>query len=106
MIRLRGGALLVVGVGLLFVALSFIGAVAVHAMPHDGQGQTVRLRASVGVRLAEPIEDLRRELPSPAAECADANPTRRKTGSTTQRVLDTRIQTAGRYFYVGERADL
>ena len=39
MIRLRGGALLVVGVGLLFVALSFIGAVAVHAMPHDGQGK-------------------------------------------------------------------
>ena len=105
MIRLRG-ALSVIAAGLLCAALSFTGAVAAYAMPHDGQGQTVRLRASVGVRLAEPIEDLRRELPSLAAECADANPTRRKTGSTTQRVLDTRIQTAGRYFYVGERADL
>src|SRR5215210_9324563 len=64
MIRLRGGALLMVGVGLLFVALSFPGAVAAHAMRHDGQGQTTRLHAPVGVRLAEPIEDLKREPPN------------------------------------------
>jgi uncharacterized protein YkwD len=63
MIRLRGGALLVVGVGLLFVALSFPGAVATYAMPHDGQEQTARLHAPVGVRLAEPIEDFKREPP-------------------------------------------
>ena len=63
MIRLRGGVLSVVGVGLLFVALSFTGAVAAHAMSHDGQGQTARLHAPVGVRLAEPIEDLKREPP-------------------------------------------
>jgi uncharacterized protein YkwD len=63
MIRLRRGALLVVGVVLLFVALSFTGAVAVYAMHHDGQGQTARLHAPVGVRLAEPIEDLKRAPP-------------------------------------------
>ena len=63
MIRLRWGALLVVGVGLVFVALSFTGAVAVYAMRHDGQGQTARLHAPVGVRLAEPIVDLKREAP-------------------------------------------
>src|ERR671921_2488795 len=63
MIRLRAGALLVVGVGLLFVALSFAGSVAAYAMPHDGQGQTARLHAPVGVRLAEPIEDSKREPP-------------------------------------------
>ena len=63
MIRLRGDALLVVGAGLLFVALSFPGAVATYAMPHDGQEQTARLHAPVGVRLAEPIEDLKREPP-------------------------------------------
>src|SRR5215210_8430727 len=63
MIRLRGGALLVVGVVLLFVALSFTGAVAAYAMRHDGQGQTARLHAPVGVRLAEPIVDLKREAP-------------------------------------------
>jgi uncharacterized protein YkwD len=85
MIRLRGGALLVVGVGLLFVALSFIGAVAVHAMPHDGQGQTVRLRASVGVRLAEPIEDLRRELPSAAQPPSVQTPTPRAAKPVPQR---------------------
>jgi uncharacterized protein YkwD len=60
MIRLRRGALLVVGVVLLFVALSFTGAVAVYAMHQDGQGKTARLHASVGVRLAEPIEDSKR----------------------------------------------
>src|SRR5215217_5018518 len=120
MIRLRGGALLVVGVGLLFVALSFPGAVATYAMPHDGQERTARLHAPVGVRLAEPIEDFKREppdarrqkeplvkAPSSAPKCADANPTRHKGGSTTQRVLlDTRRRTAGRYCYVGERAHL
>jgi uncharacterized protein YkwD len=63
MIRLRGGTLLVVGMGLLSVALSFTWAVAAYARPHDGQEQTARLRAAVGVRLAEPIEDLKRELP-------------------------------------------
>src|ERR671919_651054 len=63
MIRLRGDALLVVGAGLLFVALSFPGAVAAHAMPHDGQEQTARLHAPVGVRLAEPLEDLKGEAP-------------------------------------------
>ena len=56
MIRLRRGALLVVGVGLLFVALSFPGAVATYAVPHDGQEQTARLHAPVGVRLAEPFD--------------------------------------------------
>jgi uncharacterized protein YkwD len=56
MIRLRGGALLVAGVVLLFVALSFTGAVAASAMRHDGQGQTARVHAPVGVRLAEPID--------------------------------------------------
>lgn len=49
-----------VGVGLLFVALSFTGSVAVYAMHHDGQGQTARLHAPVGVRLAEPIEGSKR----------------------------------------------
>jgi uncharacterized protein YkwD len=63
MIRLRGGALLVVGVGLLFIALSFAGAVATIAMPHDGQEQRARLHAPAGIRLAEPIEDLKREPP-------------------------------------------
>ena len=58
MIRLRGGALLVVGVVLLFVTLSFTGAVA-HAMRHDGQGH----HAPVGIRLAAPIEDLNGEPP-------------------------------------------
>ena len=56
MIKLRGGALLVAGVVLLFVALSFTGAVAASAMRHDGQGQTARARAPVGVRLAKPID--------------------------------------------------
>ena len=56
MIRLRGGALLVAGVVLLFVALSFTGAVAASAMRHDGQGQTSRVDAPVGVRLAQPID--------------------------------------------------
>jgi uncharacterized protein YkwD len=59
MIRLRGGALLVVGVVLFFVALSFTGSVAAYGMRHDGQGQTARLDAPVGVRLAQPIEDLK-----------------------------------------------
>jgi uncharacterized protein YkwD len=63
MIRLRGGALFVVGVVILFAALSFAGAVAAYAMRDDGQGQTARLHDRVGVRLAEPIEDLRREPP-------------------------------------------
>jgi uncharacterized protein YkwD len=53
----------VAGVGLLFVALSFTGAVAAYAMPHDGQEQTARLHAPVGVRLAEPLEDLKGESP-------------------------------------------
>jgi uncharacterized protein YkwD len=57
MIRLRGGALLVVGVVLLFVALSFTGAAAAFAMRHDGQGH----HAPVGIRLAAPIEDLKSE---------------------------------------------
>src|SRR5687767_14019246 len=57
MIRLRGGALLVVGVVLLFVALSFTGAVTAYATRHDGQ--TARLHTPVGVRLAQPIEDLK-----------------------------------------------
>jgi uncharacterized protein YkwD len=47
---------LVAGVALLFVALSFTGAVAASAMRHDGQGQTARAHAPVGVRLAEPID--------------------------------------------------
>src|ERR671921_2303418 len=68
MIRLRRGALLVVGVGLLFVALSFTVAVAAFARPHDGQGQTARLHAPVGVRLAEPIEDLKSEPPDAATQ--------------------------------------
>src|SRR5215217_5945031 len=97
MIRLRG-ALSVIVAGLLCAALSFTGAVAAYAMPHDGQGQTARLHAAVSIRLAEPIEDLKRE-PSDA--------TRHKTGCTTQQVLlDTWRQTTGRYFYVGERAHL
>jgi uncharacterized protein YkwD len=61
MIRLRGGALLVAGVVLLFVALSFTGAVAASAMRHDGQA--ARVHAPVGIRLAEPIEDPRGEPP-------------------------------------------
>ena len=76
---MRGSVLLVVGVGLLVVVLSFTGAAAVYAMRHDGQGQTagsrppvgVRLsepHARVGVRLAEPIEDLKREPPDVAPE--------------------------------------
>jgi uncharacterized protein YkwD len=63
MIRLRGGALLVVGVGLLLAVLSFPGAVATYAMPYDVQEQTARLHAPVGVRLAEPIQDFKREPP-------------------------------------------
>jgi uncharacterized protein YkwD len=59
MIRLRGGALLVAGVVLLFVTLSFTGDVAANAMRNDGQGQIARLDAPVGVRLAQPIEDLK-----------------------------------------------
>ncbi len=47
---------MVVGVGILFVVLSFTGAVSVYAMRHDGQGQTARLHAPVGVRLAKPID--------------------------------------------------
>jgi uncharacterized protein YkwD len=67
MIRLRGGALLMVGVVLLFVALSFTGAVAANALRHDGQ--TIRLHAPpVGVRLAAPIEDLKREPPDAAPQ--------------------------------------
>ena len=62
MIRLRG-ALSVIAAGLLCAALSFTGAVAAYAMPHDGQGQTARLHAAVSIRLAEPIEDLKRESP-------------------------------------------
>jgi uncharacterized protein YkwD len=53
MIRLHAGALLVAGVVLLFVALSFTGAVAASAMRHDGQ--KARVDAPVGVRLAQPI---------------------------------------------------
>jgi uncharacterized protein YkwD len=68
MIRLRGDALLVICVGLLFVALSSAGSVAAYAMPHDGQGQTARLHAPVGVRLAEPIEDSKREPPDAARQ--------------------------------------
>jgi uncharacterized protein YkwD len=60
-IRLRASVFSVLGVGLLFVALSFPGAVSVHAMAHDGQGQTARLHAPAGVRLAQPIEDLKGE---------------------------------------------
>ena len=63
MIRLRGGALSVIAAGLLCAALSFTGAVAAYAMPHDGQGQTARLHAAVSIRLAEPIVDLKRESP-------------------------------------------
>src|SRR5215207_6029343 len=63
MIRLRGGALSVIVTGLLCAALSFTGTVAAYAMPHDGQGQTARLHAAVSIRLAEPIEDLKREPP-------------------------------------------
>src|SRR5215203_3606274 len=62
MIRLRG-ALSVIAAGLLCAALSFTGAVAAYAMLHDGQGQTARLHAAVRIRLAEPIEDLKRESP-------------------------------------------
>ena len=68
MIRLRGLALLVLGVGLLVLALSFTGTVAAYAMRHDGQGQTARLHAPVGVRLSEPIEDLKHAPPDVAAE--------------------------------------
>ncbi len=67
-IRLRGLALLVLGVGLVVVALSFTGTVAAYAMRHDGQGQTARLHAPVGVRLSEPIEDLKHAPPDVAAE--------------------------------------
>jgi uncharacterized protein YkwD len=80
MIKLRGSLLSTVGVVLLFVALSFTGAVAADAMRHDGQGQTTRLHAPVGVRLAEPIED-------PKREPLDATPQREpasKPFSTTQ----------------------
>ena len=51
--------MLVVGVVLLFVALSFTGAVTAYAMRHDGQRETARLHTPVGVRLAQPIEDLK-----------------------------------------------
>jgi uncharacterized protein YkwD len=68
MIRLRGSALLVAGVVLLFVALSFTGAVTANEMRHDGQGQTARLHTPVGVRLAQPIEDLKEPVAkSPSA---------------------------------------
>jgi uncharacterized protein YkwD len=80
MIKLRVSLVLTAGVVLLFVALSFTGAVAADAMRHDGQGQTTRLRAPVGVRLAEPIED-------PTREPLDATPQRgpvSKPFSTTQ----------------------
>jgi uncharacterized protein YkwD len=61
-IRLRASVFSVLGVGLFLLAVSFPGAVSVHAMAHDGQGQTARLHASsVGVRLAQPIEDLKGE---------------------------------------------
>jgi uncharacterized protein YkwD len=81
-IRLRGGTLLVMGVGLVFVALSFTGAAAVYAMRHDdGQGQTTGSHApvsvrfsephtSVGVRLAEPLDVAPEKVPvvkSPSA---------------------------------------
>lgn len=65
---MRGIALLVVGVGLLVIALSFARAVAAHAMHHDGQAQTARLHAPAGVRLSEPIEDSNRESPDVAPE--------------------------------------
>ena len=99
---------MVAGVVLLFVALSFTGAVTANEMRHDGQGQTARLHTPVGVRLAQPIEDLKEPVAKckAAAECGDANPARRKTGSTIQRILDKRRHTTGRYFYVGELADL
>jgi uncharacterized protein YkwD len=63
MIRLRASVFSVVGVGLLLLAVSFPGAVCVHAITPYGQQQTARLHASppVGVRLAQPIEDLRGE---------------------------------------------
>src|ERR671910_1482788 len=121
MIRLRWGALLVVGVGILFVALSFTGAVAVYAMHHDGQGQTARLHAPVGVRLAEPIVDLKREAPDattqkePVAKpLSSAQPPSVQT--PTPRATKPAPQRSGswihgdkpprRYLYVGERADL
>jgi uncharacterized protein YkwD len=85
MIRLRWGASSVVGVGLLFVALSFTGAVAANAMPHDGQGQRARLNAPVGVRLAEPIIDLKREPLSSAQPLSVQTPTPRATTPATQR---------------------
>jgi uncharacterized protein YkwD len=85
MIRLRGGALSVVGVGLLFVALSFTVAVAASAMPHDRQGQTARLHAPVGVRLAEPVVDLKRERPSSAQPPSAQTPTPSATKAATQR---------------------
>jgi uncharacterized protein YkwD len=66
MIGLRGGALLVVGVVLAFVALSLTGAVAAYGMRHDGQ--SARLHAPVGVRLAQPIEYLKEPVAnSPSA---------------------------------------
>jgi uncharacterized protein YkwD len=98
MIRLRGGALLVVGAGLLFLALSFTGAVAAYAMRHDGQGQTARLHAPVGIRLAEPIEDLKPgppdsttqkvpgvKTPSSAQPSSVQTPTPRATNAAPQR---------------------
>jgi uncharacterized protein YkwD len=62
-IRLRASVFSVVGVGLLFLAVSFPGVVAAHAMSPYGQQQTARLHAPVGVRLAQPIEDLKGEPP-------------------------------------------
>ncbi len=59
---------MMVGVVLLFVALSFTGAVAAYAMRHDGQGQTARLNAPVGVRLATPIGELKREPPDATSQ--------------------------------------
>jgi uncharacterized protein YkwD len=85
MIRLRGGALLGVGVVFLLFALSFMGAVAVYATPHDGQGQTARLHAPVGVRLAEPIVDLKREPPSAAQPPSVQTPTPRAAKPAPQR---------------------
>ena len=84
MIRLRGSALLGVGVGLLLVALSFMGAVAVYATPHDGRGQTARLHPHVGVRLAEPIVDLKREPPSTAQPLSVQTPTPHAAHPTPQ----------------------
>jgi uncharacterized protein YkwD len=81
---LRGSALLIVSMVLLFVALSFTGAAAVYAMRHEGQGQTAHLHAPVGVRLAEPIVDLKRELSSSAQQPSMQTPSPRATKPAPQ----------------------